>query len=240
MKKYTAFTLMEMLIVMTIMVIILGLGMSAYITFTESTKFNEDVANIQSDILTMQRAAMLFKKDKDDGWAYGLGIDFDGVLNGDGTYRFFKWCSGFKNYGSEQTSGPYPNYNDTSGQSDGINMTINYDLSSCVATSPEGTDSIVSLSGYGLGRFNLKDDVIIREISNCGTGASCYPRFLLFEAVTGRVFVFDSNGIIIPPDQSGVEKMKICLDKNFGESHELTIDYLTGKTNLSIVDNCEP
>lgn len=233
MKKLKAYTLMEMLIVMTIMVIILGLGMSAYVTFTESTKFNEDVANIQSDILTMQRAAMLFKKGKDEAWAYGLGIDFGGVINGDGTYRFFKWCSGYSSYsaGGTQTSGPYPNY-DGSGSSFGISLINEYTSSSCDETLPTaGEDYILSLTGYGMGSFNLGDDVEMREINICGDGSPCLPRFLLFEAVTGRVFFFEEDGTIIPTGNDIV----IEFHKNFGEGHELVIHEFTGKTTLSVI-----
>ena len=235
MKNLKAFTLMEMLIVMTIMVIILGLGMSAYVTFTESTKFNEDVANIQSDILTMQRAAMLFKKDKDDGWAYGLGIDFDGVIpdgDNDGTYRFFKWCSGFNNYGSEQTSGPYPNFNGT--DSDGMStdsLHLDYSNTDCDGIIDTDFGKIVSLSGYSIGRFNLGDDVKIAKITDCGTGNTCYPRFLLFEAVTGRVFFFAGDGTMISTDNN----MTIEFYKNFGENHELVIDVFSGNTTLNIM-----
>lgn len=235
---------MEMLIVMTIMVIILGLGMSAYVTFTETTKYNEDVANIQSDILTMQRAAMLFKKDPAEAWVYGLGIDFEGLLNpsNDGTYRFFKWCSGFRKYGSEETSGIYPNYDKINEESFGISLAASYTKSLCEESIPDGQDYILSLTGYGMGSFNLGEDVVINPI-DCEPGpgsTTCTPRFLLFEAVTGRTFIFDKEGVLIPPDESGVDNMKICFDKKFGESHELEIEHLTGKTKLSIVDDCEP
>ncbi|KUK75818.1 MAG: Prepilin-type cleavage/methylation, N-terminal, partial [candidate division WS6 bacterium 34_10] len=72
MKKVKAYTLMEMLIVMSIMIIVLSLGVYSYIAYIETTKYNQDVANLQSDITAMQRASMLFKKDADDGWVYGV------------------------------------------------------------------------------------------------------------------------------------------------------------------------
>lgn len=230
MKKIKAYTLMEMLIVMSIMIIVLSLGVYSYIAYIETTKYNQDVANLQSDITAMQRASMLFKKDADDGWVYGVGIDFQGVIDGVGTYKFFKWCSGFEEYGDIRTTGKYPNYNPDSDSSWGLPTTTPdptpYQSTSCgdfihPADYPNG--AIVSLSGYGTGRFNLEEDVFVVN------GA----QYLLFESVTGRVFIFDSDGQLVHGN------LGIVFDKRVGTSNMLSVYNLTGRTEVigvNIVD----
>lgn len=234
MKKNQAFTLMEMLVVMSVMIILLGMGLAAYIAFIETTKFNQDVADIQNDVLTMQRAAMLFKKDKDDGWAYGLGIDFDGLIgvDRDGTYKFFKWCSGFSTYdaGDIQTSGPYPNYNG-SDDSGGIDINPSYDRNYCEVGGLIDTalGQVVTLSGYSSGRLNYGSEVTIEPVSI--SGIDYFPRFLVFESVTGRAFIYDTDGNLIKNDEGD---LVIIFEKNIGTDQAITIDNITGNTKLSV------
>jgi type II secretory pathway pseudopilin PulG len=229
MKKIKAYTLIEMLIVMSIMIIILSIGVYSYIAYIETTKYNQDVANLQSDITAMQRASMLFKKDADDGWVYGVGIDFGGVIDGEGTYKFFKWCSGFDEYGHIRTTGKYPNYNPDADSSWGLPVTTPdpepYQSTSCSdfidpTTYPNG--AIVSLSDYGIGRFNLGEDVF-----------AVHGQYLLFESVTGRTFIFDSYGNLVN------DNLGIAFDKRVGTSNMLSVHNLTGRTEIlgvNIVD----
>jgi prepilin-type N-terminal cleavage/methylation domain-containing protein len=237
MKKIKAYTLIEMLIVMSIMVIVLSIGITSYTAYIETTKYNQDVANLESDITAMQRASMLFKKDADDGWVYGVGIDFGGIIEGNGTYKFFKWCSGFEDYGDIRTTSKYPNYNPDTDSSWGLPITNPdpepYQSTSCAdfidpATNPNG--AIVSLSGYGIGRLNLGEDVFA---VNMGTGDYNGAQYLLFESVTGRAFIFDSAGNLVN------DNLGIVFEKRVGTSNIMSIYNLTGRTEIfgiNIVD----
>jgi type II secretory pathway pseudopilin PulG len=226
MKKIKAYTLIEMLIVMSIMIIVLSIGITSYTAYIETTKYNQDVANLESDITAMQRASMLFKKDADDGWVYGVGIDFNGLIgqDRDGTYRFFKWCSGYQEFsdGGEKTSGKYPNYDSTTETSLGL---PNYSgqptyVESCsevdISTQPSG--ALVPLTGYGYPSLNLDRDVIVIPTEG---------RFLLFESVTGRAFFFNSSGQLIENDT-----LPIYFDKRRGDSTVIEISRLTGGIDL--------
>jgi type II secretory pathway pseudopilin PulG len=214
MKKFKAYTLLEMLVVMTIMIILLGVGFGAYTSFTETTKFNEDVSNLQSDILIIQRASMLLERDPNENWVYGLGIDLGSV--NEGSYDFFKWCSEFTHFGSPETRAQYPAY--VEGESDGILPvpTGSYpDQSEC----PYGAadDSLLLLSGYSGGVMNLKGSI---EISDS-------VRFILFESVSGRVFFYDGFGNRIDGSD-----LNITFRKNYGPDKTLEIKTLTGRTKI--------
>jgi type II secretory pathway pseudopilin PulG len=222
MKKIKAYTLMEMLVVMSIMIIILAIGLSSYAAYIETTKYNQDVSNLQQDILNAQRASMLLKREEDDGWLYGVGIDFGGMMytNRNGTYKVFKWCSGYPTYGHPKTTGKYPNFNESTGGSNGMPNPnfINYGVSSCSDVDPDvlPNGALVQFSSYGLGRLNLADDVEV-------TGG----RFLLFESVTGRAFIFDDAGSLVNAD------LAITFDKRRGTTNILEVENLTGRTKLS-------
>ena len=232
MKKIKAYTLMEMLVVMTILIIVLSIGLYSYVAYVETTKYNQDVANLQNDIRTMQRASMLFKKDADDGWVYGVGIDFDGVIKGEGTYQFFKWCSGFEEYGDPKTTGKYPNYDEILGSS-GITVASVIPYEKKCGDLPQGQDGVASLSGYGSGKLNLEEDVVMGYV-NPEDDNPLIVRFLLFESVTGRAFFFDKDGIFLENHTA-----KIYFDKRIGTKNVLKIDTLTGKGTVMGMSDVE-
>lgn len=221
MKILKAYTLMEVLVVMSIMTILLGTGMYAYTSFSETTKYNQDIANIQNDIMVIQRASMLLDKDPDENWLYGVGIDFGGVINGYGTYTFFKWCSEFNDFGDVKTKSEYPNYDpDDISNENGDIPTGSYVSNAC---NNVGTESILApLDGYGAGNLNLDEEVsIIGDVK---------PRFLLFESVSGRAFVYDEEGNRID------DNIQILFNKNSGDQNILVIKNLTGRTELSKIE----
>jgi len=204
---------MEMLVVMSILIILMGLGFSAYASFTETTRFNQDVANLQSDILVLQRASMLLERKPDEYWLYGVGIDFNGVRKGNGQYSFFKWCSEFEDFGNPLTKGEYP-YDDPENSSDGkIPSTIS-NGSKCDNTTE---NRLLRLGGYMNHTLGLKDDVKIES----------KIRFLLFESVSGRAFLYEGDGTRVDAD------LDIVFKKNFGQNKTLTVNNLTGRTKIT-------
>ena len=211
MKKLRGYTLMEMLVVMTIMVVLLSVGIYSYASFAKTTQFNQDVADIQNDVLILQRAAMLFEKDPDDYWLYGIGIDFGGIMSGDGSYTFFKWCSEYPDFGEARTKSEYPNFDPVEDFSEtNGNIPITISSGSC-----NGDMKLIPLSRYGTGSLNLKEDVSVSD-----------TRFLLFEAVSGKAFIYDTNGALVDGN------IEITLEKGVGDIHMLVIKNLTGRTEL--------
>jgi prepilin-type N-terminal cleavage/methylation domain-containing protein len=224
MKKLKAYTLMEVLVVMSIMLIILGVGFNAYASFTENTKFNQDVADLQNDILIMQRAAMLLDRDAGENWIYGIGIDFSGIYAGQGRYTFFKWCSEYSDFGPERTKSIYPSFDPTQDEGNG-NGTIPTTLSDSTKCSPSMEDSLSRLTEYGYGSLNLGEDVSIPGAENN------YIRFLLFESVSGRTFLYTSSGSRV--DISEGRDLEFIFRKNYGQYKMLTVKNLTGRTKIT-------
>jgi type II secretory pathway pseudopilin PulG len=219
MKKLKAYTLMEMLVVMTIMIILLSVGFTAYASFTETTKYNQDVADLEQDIIIIQRAAMLLERDSDEDWIYGLGIDFSG-LRGDasartGEYTFFKWCSEVSEFGAPRTRARYPRYIEGDSSINGIMPTV---VSGTSTKCDAGLNELVPLTGYGTGDLSLQEDVSI----------SSDIRFLLFESVSGRAFLYDTGGNLLNPNVD----LEIHFSKNFGDAKVLQIENLTGRTKV--------
>ena len=212
MRKFKAYTLMEVMVVMIIMIILLGLSFSSYTSFTEATKFNEDVSVLQHDILIIQRASMLMQRNEDEDWIYGLVIDFGGIKNNhDGTYDFYKWCSPSPDFTAEEKNSEYP-------AQGGPIPSIYTSISECT----EGTNRLVKLIGYGYGSLNLGDDIHID--SNV--------KFLVFESVSGRAFLYGEDNQRIEDPNIDLE---IVFDKNYGQSKILTVKNLTGRTKLNDV-----
>jgi prepilin-type N-terminal cleavage/methylation domain-containing protein len=216
MRKLKAYTLLEMLVVMSIMLIILGIGFNAYASFTETVKFNQDVADLRSDILITQRAAMLLKKEPDENWVYGVGIDLQNISQGE--YRFFKWCSEFTEFGAQKTKYIYPaSDEETEGT---IPLTYLPNTDQC----PYGTEesqSIIEMSGYPRGSLNLKDSIEVQDD----------VRFILFESVSGRVFFYESlNGGRVPSNTD----LEIQFSKNYGPCKSLLVKNLTGR--IKVID----
>jgi prepilin-type N-terminal cleavage/methylation domain-containing protein len=222
MKNLKAYTLLEVLVVMSIMVILMGLSLGAYASFTETTKFNQDIADLQNDILVIQRAAMLLDREPDEDWIYGIGIDFEDVYIGNGTYEFFKWCSEFEEFGNVRTKSQYPSYDPEHEESTG-NGTIPNPTLLAEGDCTTESNRLTKLSGYGSGNLNLKDDVSIPE------NGSNHIRFLLFESVTGRAFLYWSDGTRVTKEAGD---LTIVFSKNYGESKELIVENLTGRTKI--------
>lgn len=216
---------MELLIVMTIIVLISSIGFASYTAFLETTQYNQDVANLQHDILIMQRASMLLDRDPSDGWVYGVGIDFRDIDNG--KYYFFKWCSGFDDFGLPATRGEFPNYTESSGDDHDGNMPAppQYNFASNCSSNPAWPDSgwLAHLSGYNVGTLNMVGDV----------GIDSNISFLLFESVSGRMFFYRTNGDRVPID----EDLEIKFNRRITTDRILLVKNLTGRTEIVEVED---
>jgi hypothetical protein len=164
---------------------------------------------------------MLMERNDEEDWIYGLGIDLGGIENSSGTYKFFKWCSPYSDFSNTMAKEEYPN------GEEGMTLTdrSTTDEYRCINTGvAEQDNKLVNLLGYGYGALNLKEDIYI-EGSNI--------RYIVFESVSGRTFMYDSGGLRVDSD------LEIRFDKNFGTSKILTVKNLTGRTKLSDVVESE-
>ena len=98
-KKYSAYSLLELLLVLAMLGIFGAMAFGTFNGLENTVKMNEYMLSLEQDIRTTQRAAMLLERDTDERWLYGIGIDFSSTET-DGTYKKFKWCSEYSDYGA--------------------------------------------------------------------------------------------------------------------------------------------
>lgn len=195
---------MELLIVLGIFVILAGITFSSFSGLQNTVKTNEYVLNLEQDIRSVQRAAMLLTRSTNEKWIYGLGIDF-GDMQDDGRYKVFKWCSPFSDYGNIATRSSLPAYDP------------NYDIGSPLGSDQNGymnitggisTSSVCELSSFSstlrtLSGYTQTSSTPKAEISKSSIDGNDDPRYVIFESVSGRAFFYDSEGILLNFDTDG-------------------------------------
>ena len=231
-KKYSAYTLLELLVVISIFIILGGMTFAAFDGLQSTVKMNEYMLNLEQDIRSVQRAAMLLQRNPGEDWIFGLGIDFTDTEE-DGTYRTFKWCSPFQDYGDARTKSNIPGfYGGTSQQPDTIRTgngylpSTNYDRSLCM----NSVEILRTLPGYEKNVTLPKADITF------GSEA----RYILFESVSGRTFFYDSAGTLLNYESNGdmlddIVSFQIIIDPvKGGKTRILNVRNLSGKIDTYI------
>ena len=200
-RGYRAFTLIEMLIVIAIIIILGTLSLAAYQRMQVVMRTNEYINSLEQDIRRIQRDAMLLDRKQGEGWPFGIGIDFRdmGKENSLGSYKVFKWCSGEPEYGGPRTTSSVPGYYQRSPASANVtsNDTIRLSIDSC----PSSQAGILYLPQRYLDLKPPKSTINVEE-KKIKKGFSTTPEnkvlsFVLFESVTGKAFFYDTEGILI-------------------------------------------
>jgi len=244
--KYPGFTLIEMLLVMSIIVILTGMGFSAYQDMQTTIRLNEFVNSLEQNIRKIQRDAMLLEKKSSETWIYGLGIDLRSITTGaDGTfgaYYPFKWCSGFSDYGPIQTRSVVPNYNPEFDYGSGngpwptppspIIKTSNCDLVNELHLYAPYGDSSIGRMGAGKQQVSVLLEPIYRDDG----GLDVDPAFILFESVTGRAFFYDASGYLLnfyydsmtPVDNAEPIIIKITPPRG-GSGKRIIVSHISGR-----------
>ncbi len=207
-NKYTAFTLLEMLLVMGIMMILMGMTFTSFSGLQDTIKMNEYILNMEQDIRAVQRASMLLERNTEENWLYGLGIDFS-QLSQDGKYTTFKWCTPYLDYGDETTRSKVPGYKTGDLTLDGAKLPVgNIESGLCTQTD----DTLKTLLGYTTELTIPKSTVKFNSRA----------RYVVFESVTGRAFFYDFEGnllnysiidgqVVIEDDPSQLEELNFTI-----------------------------
>lgn len=248
-SKYSAYTLFELLIVISIFIILGGMTFSAFDGLQNTVKMNEYMLNIEQDIRSVQRSAMLLQRNPGENWIYGIGIDFSEVTT-DGLYRVFKWCSPYADYGDNiKTKSDIPGYSPDEtaiGPSNGDipvpspESYAGYLETRCGQVTDTFTGILRTMPGYDRSITLPKSTITLGDDKN-------KPTYILFESVSGRAFFYDDSGsllnyyrtsggdgeigTILPADELIPFTLEIT-PKGAGSTRSLTVRPLSGKIEV--------
>ena len=235
-NKYTAFTLIEMLVVMGIMMILMGMTFTSFSGLQDTVKMNEYMLNMEQDIRSVQRASMLLQRNTEENWLYGLGIDFS-QLDQDGKYIPFKWCTPFSDYGDASTRSKVPGYKKGDLNLSGAKLPVgNIESGLCIGIEAEG--KLKLLTGYTTDLTMPKSTVQFNSS----------VRYVVFESVTGRAFFYNGDGellnysmeegeVVIKDDPSSVEELDFTITSlGAAAPRRLIIHHLSGRIE-AIIDS---
>jgi len=186
---YEAFTLIEMLIVLAIIIIISGFAYAGIANYRSAMAVINTSSLIEQDIKMAQRSAMFLSRDVEEGWIYGIGIDFSQIDNAANPhYRFFKWCAPFEEFNPMEPkmnselpgvdtanllsidNGYLPGYTTGKTLCDGTNELIEF--------KPSHSTEI----DRGALRITKAEGVRLEDVN-----------YILFESITGRAFLYGAT-----------------------------------------------
>ena len=218
-RRYHAYTLLELLIVLSIFSIIGGMTFASFDGLQNTIKMNEYMLNLEQDVRTIQRESMLLERTPGEDWLYGLGIDFTKTTT-TGVYKVFKWCSPFPDYGDTKTKSKLPAYDPAVNLGIGRNGYLPTDRTIGTSSSCNG-EGLATFPGYDTSIDFPESEITIDN----GIG------YVVFESISGRAFFYDANGELVNYQADGKQAENVF---NF----VLTIDPLgVGKTRQFIVNN---
>jgi len=202
--QYQGYTLAEVLVVLMIVIILGGVGAYSFSGLRDSVLVKQNIEEIKQDLQLVQQKAMLLEKRDGEGWIYGIGIDFTEIS--DGKYTFFKWCSPFAAYGDIRTRSEILAYDGEQPigvpTAHGPNAALPLDdwepnsLCNRNAGLPDSTISsyLTPMQGIEEGKIHAGFNITLIEDAS----------YVVFETVTGRVFLYDENGLPVSYNSSGV------------------------------------
>lgn len=193
--NFSAYTLVEMLVVLAIFSIIALIGFASFYGFKDAVTLNEETLSLEQDIRYAQRAALFLERKTTDRWLYGIGLDFSD-LETTGKYNLFKWCSPFNDYGDPKTKGDIPNYDTGTISAVNGNIPVSaYSFTDCPLDSAVSQLSKLNDTGDSEISSNFSIELPIQNYDVQAVSKSP-PQYLLFEAVSGRAFFYDSTGVV--------------------------------------------
>ncbi len=231
-KTISAFSLIEMMIVMAIVMLLLSMSIVGIRSTRSTIDMTETYASVVGDIRNTRTSALLLQRNSEDRWIYGIGIDFGDI--GNNKLNTFKWCSPFFEYGQGYTDSALPNFDpDQTGGTPGLGdlkMPTTYTVDGCHRTGCDpdnptlACNTITKLEGV-FGEDEFQNTNVSVNLTGGGN-----VRFVLFEALSGRAFFYDQSGHLVNFDSTGA-----IVPQNQEKDLELTFTKLTGGGSKKLV-----
>lgn len=228
-RRYSAYTLLELLVVLSIFSVIGGMTFASFDGLQNTVKMNEYMLGLEQNVRSIQREAMLLERTPGEDWLYGLGIDFTETIT-TGKYRVFKWCSPFSDYGDTKTKSMFPAYTPTVPLGIGRNGYLPTDRSIKKSSRCNG-EGLATLPGYDISIDFPKSQITI----NNSIG------YILFESISGRAFFYNTNGELVNYRANGEQSDNIVnfvltIDPvGVGRTRQFTVNNLSGKISSSVL-----
>lgn len=240
-RKYTAFTLLEMLIVISIIIVIGAIGMSSFLGLHNTVKMNEYMMNLEQDIRAIQRASLLLERNVDENWLYGIGIDFRNV-DPDGNYIPFKWCTPDRDYGHISTTSIVPAYEPGITGSEKFPHDSEISGTFCGAD-VGGKEQLRTLPGYERSLTIPKANIFFGPEEDQEKEGFNPPKIVVFESVSGRAFFYsedgkllnyeeDEDGRLVMKEPDELQNLMITIEPIArGTPRQITIQHLSGRVH---------
>lgn len=101
-----AFTIVELLLAITIIGLLFGGGLGGYLGLQKRTAIDQSAMNLKKDIEYIKHSALLNRKDSFDAkWISGFAIKIYKNNNNELVYRKYKFCSGSSSFESFSKAG---------------------------------------------------------------------------------------------------------------------------------------
>ncbi|MCB9790679.1 type II secretion system protein [Candidatus Nomurabacteria bacterium] len=238
---YEGFTLTELLVVMIIFSVLTAISVATFSSLRTNILLSEESQNVSQLIRKTQRSSLLLERKVDEKWLYGIGLDFS-TTHVDNKYKVFKWCSTFNYYGDLLTSGNFPNFDpgDPLGPTNGNIPSPVTDSDAYVLSCNK---SAILPSDGGLSKqaaefTNIQDPLIIGFKGTFNTR----PVLILFESVSGRVFFYNKDGLLLnynsdgTPVSSPTDFEMVLAPPNKSRGTLVKIHHSSGKLSTEILE----
>ena len=228
-RRYPAYTLLELLLVLSIFSIIGGMTFASFDGLQNTVKMNEYMLNLEQDVRTIQREAMLLERTPGEDWLYGLGIDFTETTT-TGGHKVFKWCSPFPDYGDTKTKSKLPAYDPADPLGVGRNGYLPNDRIIVTSSGCIG-DRLATLPGYDTSIDFPKSEITIDNSIG----------YVVFESISGRAFFYNMDGELVNYQADGgqvenVLNFVLTIDPlGVGKTRQFIINNLSGKISSSVL-----
>jgi type II secretory pathway pseudopilin PulG len=240
--QYSGYTLGEVLVVLMIVIILGSAGAFSFGGLRDSVLVKQGIEDIKQDLQLTQQKAMLIEKKENEWWIYGIGIDFTEIS--EGKYTFVKWCSPFSTYGHAITRSEIIAYDKES--SIGTNLAGGLGLNAVLPVSPldpsgfcndRGQSYMTNMPGLEEGKLTAGFDI---GLLSSGDEAHVTASYVVFEAVTGRVFLYDEEGVPISYMSDGTylpeRKLELLISRNRGAmADHISVASLSGTVSHDVI-----